>query len=624
MNSKQGALGAASRLSGLRLRPRLIFVAALGLLVAGLLGVGRLADLGTGWSDPDSMMRLVEVRDFLAGQGWFDLTQYRLDPPGGVLMHWSRLVDAPIAALILAATPFLGRAGAELFAANLWPVLLVVPFAWALASVAGRFGGDIARLVTLLTIFLSPQVKALFQPGILDHHNVQAVLVAVVLMGLVRADGDRRWPLLAGAAAAMSLAVGMETLLAVLLAVLGLAAAWIVDADRWRRGLMLFTGALVAGTLVFAVATIPPSRWLVPACDTLSFAYLVPVVIGGAGVMVLAALLRGHDDGVPGLLMRGGALVAIGSLLVAMAAVLFPTCLAGPYGGVDPAIRPIWLDRVAEAQGLIATLEGRPTLALPLYLAPFAAVLLGAAALRRLPAADRSAFAMVLSILGGSVLIGVVQLRAMVGAQLVASAAIGVVAALAVRDTAGRDDIRAVVRRWSWLVAVPALWWLAGKPLDQWLGRAEADAVETTTMTDCRAFFGDVLAARAPGLVVATSHFGAFLLEATPHAVLAAPYHRDAHGILAVDAVFTSGDPEAVFHRTGATYLATCAGDPELMQMAERAPDGLAARLIDGVRPPWLSEVASGPAGMVFSAKPSGLDVTGSLPVLRLRSSIRE
>ena len=84
------------------------------------------------------------------------------------------------------------------------------------------------------------------------------------------------------------------------------------------------------------------------------------------------------------------------------------------------------------------------------------------------------------------------------------------------------------------------------------------------------------------------------------------------------------GHLRAAFHSTGATYLAACAGDPELVQMAERAPDGLAARLIDGVRPPWLSEIASGPAGMVFSVRPSGLDVTGSLPVLRLRPSIRE
>jgi hypothetical protein len=58
--------------------------------------------------------------------------------------------------------------------------------------------------------------------------------------------------------------------------------------------------------------------------------------------------------------------------------------------------------------------------------------------------------------------------------------------------------------------------------------------------------------------------------------------------------------------------------------MAERAPSGLAALLIEGVRPPWLAEVAAGPAGMIFSARPSGLDITGSLPVMRLRPSIRE
>ncbi|MBS1183047.1 MAG: oligosaccharyl transferase, archaeosortase system-associated [Proteobacteria bacterium] len=622
MNSKQGALSAA--LSGLGLRARVVFAAALGLLVVGLVAVNRLANLGPDWGDPDSMMRLVEVRDLLSGQGWFDLTQYRLDPPGGVLMHWSRLVDVPIVGLIFAANPFVGRAGAELFAANLWPVLLVIPFAFALASVAGRFGGDIARLVTLLMIFLSPPVKGIFLPGDLDHHNIQAVLLACVLMGLVRADGARRWPLAAGLAAAISLAVGLETLLAILLAILGLAIAWTIDADRWRRGLMLFNTALIAGTLFTAAVTIPPSLWLVPACDALSFAYLTPVLFGGGAVIALAAVLRGHGDGLPGLLMRGGALVAVASLLVTVAAILFPTCLAGPYGDVDPAIRPIWLDRVAEAQGLIATLEGRPGLVPPLYLAPLAAFVLGALALRRMPAADRPAFAIVLSILGGSVLLGAVQLRALVGAQIVASAAVGVVVALAVRATAGRDDARSVARRWSWLVAVPMLWMLAVMAANRLSDRPDLDAVNAATMTECRAFFGDVLGNRTPGLVVATSNFGAFLLKATPHAVLAAPYHRNAHGILAVEAVFTGADPEAAFRATGATYLAACTGDAELRQMAERAPAGLAAQLIEGVRPTWLAEVSSGPAGVILSARPSGLDVTGSLPVLRLRPSIRE
>ena len=45
--------------------------------------------------DPDDIMRLLEVRDWVGGQSWFDVTQYRLNPPAGAPMHWSRLVDVP-------------------------------------------------------------------------------------------------------------------------------------------------------------------------------------------------------------------------------------------------------------------------------------------------------------------------------------------------------------------------------------------------------------------------------------------------------------------------------------------------------------------------------------------------
>src|SRR6202163_2066417 len=71
----------------------------------------------------DDAMRLVEVRDLIAGQGWFDLMQHRLDPPG-VSMHWSRVIDAPLAALIVMLRPLTGAAGAEAVTLILWPALL--------------------------------------------------------------------------------------------------------------------------------------------------------------------------------------------------------------------------------------------------------------------------------------------------------------------------------------------------------------------------------------------------------------------------------------------------------------------------------------------------------------------
>src|SRR5919197_3061771 len=52
--------------------------------------------------DADDALRLVQVRSFLAGQGWFDLHEARLAPPLGYDSHWSRLIDAGLAGLFLA------------------------------------------------------------------------------------------------------------------------------------------------------------------------------------------------------------------------------------------------------------------------------------------------------------------------------------------------------------------------------------------------------------------------------------------------------------------------------------------------------------------------------------------
>src|SRR3546814_17885786 len=75
-------------------------------------------------ADTDYAMRMAQVRDLLAGQGWWDLAQYRVNPAGGgVLMHWSRIVDAPLAAGILLLKPLVGQAMAERIVMALWPPL---------------------------------------------------------------------------------------------------------------------------------------------------------------------------------------------------------------------------------------------------------------------------------------------------------------------------------------------------------------------------------------------------------------------------------------------------------------------------------------------------------------------
>src|SRR5207253_2636580 len=78
---------------------------------------------GFGLGDTDDNMRMMQVRGLLHGQGWFDLRQYHLNAPFGANIHWSRLVDLPIAGLILLLRPLIGGAAAERWAVGIAPLL---------------------------------------------------------------------------------------------------------------------------------------------------------------------------------------------------------------------------------------------------------------------------------------------------------------------------------------------------------------------------------------------------------------------------------------------------------------------------------------------------------------------
>ena len=100
------------------------FALALGLawllLCAQLLGMYWQQSAWT-MPDADDAMRLVQMREFLAGHGWFDLHWPRLGPPVGYDLHWSRLIDAGLAGLYLSYRAFTGPEFAERLMAVTWP-----------------------------------------------------------------------------------------------------------------------------------------------------------------------------------------------------------------------------------------------------------------------------------------------------------------------------------------------------------------------------------------------------------------------------------------------------------------------------------------------------------------------
>ena len=156
-------------------------------------------------SDTDDNMRIMQVRALLHGQGWYDLRNYRLNPPFGANIHWSRLVDLPIAGLILGLRPFLGGAGAERWAVAIAPLL---PYALLLFSVAlttRRLIGPVAYPLAFLALFFAGSTNGMFTPERIDHHGWQLALLALSISAI--ADRDHvRGGLVLGISSALSLA----------------------------------------------------------------------------------------------------------------------------------------------------------------------------------------------------------------------------------------------------------------------------------------------------------------------------------------------------------------------------------------------------------------------------------
>ena len=541
--------------------------------------------------DPDDAMRLVQVRDLLAGQGWYDLVQHRLNPPDGVAMHWSRLVDAPIAALILLITPFLGPEAAERWAVLLWPLVPALPLIAAAGAVGGRLAGRAGTVLALAGAALAVPLVRLFVPGRIDHHNVQMAL-AMVLIAALAWMPRRPAAVAAGIASALSLAVGLETAPYVALGGLAVMAGWWAEGPARTPAVVAYLTAFSAAATLALGLTVAPGRWLMPACDFISPVYVVP--LWGA----LAVALAGRRLGLDGSRRGIGTIVGTMALVpVAGVAMLEPACLRGPYAAVDPRLFTLWMDHLIEARSAFALFRAEPAAAAAVLAAPLAALALTPVLLFR--HADRQAAAVVLAALALAVATALMQVRTLPFAAIFSGPPLAAAAALVVERFWRLRLDRAWAYALAGLVANPvALTALAAVPAQALAGPGAASDPHAGERLCIRRAEYRALAALPPGLVLNNIAFGPYILAETPHRVLAAPYHRNRDGILDAVAAFTSPPEKArtLLARRGVDYVAFCTTSGELDHLVEPGSDALAAALKRNAPPPWLAPVPD-PAG---------------------------
>ncbi len=550
--------------------------------------------------DTDDAMRIAQVRDLLAGQSWWDLSQYRVNPAGGgVLMHWSRIVDAPLAAGILLLKPLFGQAMAERIVMTLWPPMLGAALSVVCALGYRSLPDRRIAYVAPLFLIMSAYIVAQFRPLRIDHHGWQ-IFFAMLIMAQALRPATWHAGLLGGLSAAALLAVSIEGLPIVTLFA-GLAALrWALhgrDADRAR--LCGYMGALAAGGLLFQFLTRGPAGLMGHWCDSLSAPYMAAFVAAAA---VTFAAVRAR----PGLPWTRFLLLGLAGLSAAGALVWTePQCAKGPFATLDPIVVEYWYRHVLEGQPLWVS---KPADAIHV-LVPSLVGLAGSLLAWRscAVAVDRKNWATVIVALVGAAALSLLVLRSASTAHLFALPGCAWLG----------------LRAWAWARTIPS-------PLPRilasamaaltlpLLGGMAAAAVFAMVFPSPEAREDKAAEAIAaahpyradcldPAAIAALNHLpvttiltpidlGAPLIFRTRHSLVATPHHRNKDAMADAIRVFAD-DPakaEALVRKQKATLIVFCRTANDFTKYRRARPDAIAAQLYAGKPPIWLEAIPVG------------------------------
>lgn len=547
-------------------------------------------------SDTDDNIRYVQVKDWLAGQGWYDLRQYRLDPPVGANIHWSRLVDLPIAGLILFFRAFVDQGLADRLACGIAPLLPLLLLMLSLGFIGRRLAGPNGWLLAVLAPLAAQMALGMYAPMRIDHHGWQLALALTMLAGVI--DENRlRGGLMAGISSALSIAIGMEMIVYLAAGGALIALRWVFRPGAERR--LLPYGLSLAGATSILYLLFASYANRLPVCDAISPIWVAVFGAAGAGMVILSiAPLRGWPA-------RLGAGALVGGAVAAFFWLNWPQCLS-PYQ-ISPELERLWLVNIREAKPITAQAQ---SLVMPLLAVPLAGLvgLLWALWDARRDSERLWAWATVGLMMLFSTALLFWQLRAGPAAQLLAIppaawAAHRLVAAILTGTR--RVRIGAVVG--VALLGVIAFAYPLYQPVMRfyqvamgvkpkpWRPAAVArtDAIKKANGR-CRTLPAlEVLDQVPPATIFTMVDLGPRLIATTHHSALAGPYHRNGATILDIHHGFDGPARgfRAIAAKHHATYLLVCPWFPEGTIYQSRSPRGFYADLMRDKRPGWLVPV---------------------------------
>ncbi|MBD8469963.1 AcrB/AcrD/AcrF family protein [Sphingomonas sp. CFBP 8765] len=531
--------------------------------------------------DTDDNMRLMQVRAWLDGQGWYDLRQYRMNPPAGFDIHWSRIVDLPIAGLILFFRLFTSNSWAERLACGIAPLLPLSIAMLGIGATVRRLIHPLAWPLAILFLVGATATMLMYMPERIDHHGWQLAMLSLTLAGLCDPRA-RRGGALVGIASAVSLSIGLELLPYAAMAGAIIALRWVWDRAEAPR-LAVYALTLGGGsTLGFALFASNANQAM--RCDALTPVWL-SVMIAAGMLLFLLARFGPASRGV-----RLALAVAAGAAIVIGFALMFPQCLARPEG-VSPELQRNWLNNVREAKPIYKHSWRTGVAIATLPVIGLLGALFAAWRARRRPSAI--GWVAVALFITFAVLMLLWQVRAGPAAQMLAVPGGVALAWVIVPRLLGHRSMLvrvlgtagALVIVSGFFVGIALKYVPVGKPkgYEKRVNMATGNCLRTTVLLALNKY---------PAQTIFTFvDMGPRLITITHHNAIAGPYHRNGAAILDVQHAFgrTPDEAHAIIKRHGATMLLLCPNAAESTNYKARSPNGFYARMAKNEVPAWLT-----------------------------------
>jgi hypothetical protein len=533
--------------------------------------------------DTDDYMRLEQVRDLMAGQSWYDLTQHRVAPPGGLPMHWSRLVDVPLLLFVMPLTPLIGAHDADIVAIAGAPLLTLLALLAAVAVAVRHLNGLQTQplLIGWLFAIMPPLVFAQIHPGRIDHHGWQIALAAGVFAALLDRKPQRSG-IIAGALTALFLTISIEGAAFAAAALASVALLWMFAMDDGVR-LTRFTQSLAVTSIGATVLFAPAARWHETQCDAVMPGHLVALAVLAIGTTCAVHVTQTRNAASRAVALTVAALAAAMALYA-----VAPHCLGNPFGTMDPLVQRIWFQNVAEGQPVWTQSAIGIVTAIAF---PFIGLIGAAHAWRRTQARPW----LVALLLGTMTLAtGGLVYRAAGIAQIIAIPGAVALAMAALKWAALRKSMvaRVVLQAGAVLVLSPL-----GPVVVAAATVPDAPPEKPGVLLVCDVNCAVPRLNRMPAtLFMNPIDLGPILVARTHHSVFVASYHR-LQGPLGDTIRFFMGsdaNARAFMQDHGLRLIVLDPRSDEISVYRKQAPKGFSAQLTGRTPPPWLSRVDIG------------------------------